>query len=71
MRELVRKLVNDARSGDRVGGDGPQDPLSVLSAETIRLARVATSIHLADVARRFARASGRSGLETVVREPRQ
>ena len=55
MRDLIRELVDNARrSGDRIGVDGTSDAPSKLAAESIRLARMATSIHLADAARLIA-----------------
>ncbi len=52
MRDLIRDLLNNARrSGDRIGVDGTLDKPEKLAAETIRLARLAASIHLAESAR--------------------
>lgn len=55
MRNLIRDMLDNAeRSGDRVGVDGFEIAPTQLAAEMIRLARVATSIHLADSARLLA-----------------
>ena len=52
MREIIRNVLDDARrSGDRIGVDGSQIAPTQLATEIIRLARVATSIHLAEAAR--------------------
>ena len=55
MRDVIAHLINNARrSGDRIGVDGTGDRPTQLAAETIRLARLATSIHLAETARLLA-----------------
>ena len=52
MREIIREVIDDTRrSGDRIGVDGRQIAPTQLATEIIRLARVATSIHLAEAAR--------------------
>ena len=52
MQNVIRDMLDNARrSGDRIGVDGIEIAPTQLAAETIRLARVATSIHLADAAR--------------------
>ena len=52
MRNLAQQLISNAqRSGDRFGVDGMPDPSANLGVEVIRLARLATSIHLAEAAR--------------------
>jgi len=52
VRNLIRDMLDNAkRSGDRVGVDGVEIAPTQLAADMIRLARVATSIHLADAAR--------------------
>lgn len=52
MRDLIAQLLeNSRRSGDRVGVDGPLDEPATPGAEITRLARLATSIHLAESAR--------------------
>jgi hypothetical protein len=49
---VIRDMLDNARrSGDRIGVDGIEIAPTQLAAEIIRLARVATSIHLADAAR--------------------
>jgi hypothetical protein len=54
MRIEIRRLIEDAkRSGDRVGVDGHPDA-TTLGAGITRLARLATSIHLAESAQRIA-----------------
>ena len=69
MRDLVRQLVDDARrSGDRVGVDGrPAAP--TLAADVIRLARVATAIHLADAGAAHAAAASGPEVRLAMREP--
>ena len=55
MRNVIRDLIDNARrSGDRIGVDGEADRPSPLGADTVRLARLATSIHLAETVRRCA-----------------
>ncbi len=55
MRDLVRTIIDNARrSGDRIGVDGAQREPHRLAADSIRLARLATSIHLANAARYMA-----------------
>jgi hypothetical protein len=69
VRNHIRQLIEDARrSGDRVGVDGPHDTPSLLAAETIRLARLATSIHLAEAARQVAASEPASDRSSSVRE---
>ena len=52
MRDHFRKLINEARrSGDRIDVENKQDKMTQLSAEVIRLARLATSVHLSESAR--------------------
>ncbi len=52
MRELVRSVIENAhRSGDRIGVEPPGRASACLAAETIRLARMATSIHLVSFAK--------------------
>ena len=72
MREVIRHLIDDARrSGDRIGVDGKQIASTQVAAELIRLARVATSIHLAESARLIA-GSGPVGDRVLpTREPVQ
>jgi hypothetical protein len=54
VRTEIRHLIEDAkRSGDRIGVDGTPDA-SALGAGIVRLARLATSIHLAESAHRMA-----------------
>ncbi len=51
MRNVIRDMLDNARrSGDRIGVDGIEIAPTRLAADTIRLARVAASIHLADAA---------------------
>ena len=72
MRDLVRELVDDARrSGDRIGVDGALTVPARLAAETIRLARLATSIHLAESVRLHVEPDRGRGRATPVREPVQ
>ena len=55
MRDVTAHLIDNARrSGDRIGVDGTGDTPTQLAAEIIRLARLATSIHLAETARLLA-----------------
>jgi hypothetical protein len=55
VRDVMAHLIDTARrSGDRIGVDGTRDAPTQLAAEVIRLARLATSIHLAETARRLA-----------------
>jgi hypothetical protein len=50
---VIRELVDNARrSGDRIGVDGAADKATLLGADAVRLARLATSIHLAETVRR-------------------
>lgn len=52
MRDHIRKLINEARrSGDRIDVENKQDNITQLSADVIRLARLATSVHLYESAR--------------------
>ncbi len=52
MRDHIRKLINEARrSGDRIDVENKQDNITQLSADVIRLARLATSVHLFESAR--------------------
>jgi hypothetical protein len=52
VRDVTAHLIDNARrSGDRIGVDGTGDTPTQLAAEIIRLARLATSIHLAETAR--------------------
>lgn len=49
MRDTIRHSINRARrSGDRIGVGNTQDRPPSLGAEVIRLARLATSIHMAE-----------------------
>ena len=55
MRDHFRKLINEARrSGDRIDVENKQDKMTQLAAEVIRLARLATSVHLSESVRRKA-----------------
>ena len=70
MRDVIAHLINNARrSGDRIGVDGTRDRATQLAAETIRLARVATSIHLAETARLLAAQEPSVDRALSVREP--
>ena len=52
VRDQLRDMIETARrSGDRIGVDGRTETSATLGAELIRLARLATSIHLAEAAR--------------------
>ena len=52
MRDLAAHLIENARrSGDRIGVDRPLDQPATLGDDVIRLARLATSIHLAHAPR--------------------
>jgi len=69
MRDLVRTVIQNARrSGDRIGVDGEQRGPSRLAADSIRLARLATSIHLADAARLMPGVRGETDRTSLVRE---
>ena len=69
MRELIRELIDDApRSGDRISVEAPASPLAQLATETIRLSRMATSIHLVGSARLIAEASLDRSRATPMRE---
>ncbi len=51
MRKLVRQMIKDAqRSGDRIGVDGKTQSPSQIGTDIVRLARMATAIHLAESA---------------------
>ena len=69
MRDVIRHLIDNARSGDRVGVDGEQIAPLELAAESIRLARLATSIHLAGTAREIAAATPVRDRALSMREP--
>ena len=67
MRELIREAIDNARrSGDRVGVDGT---LARLGTESIRLARLATAIHLVESARLIAGSVNEADRPSPVREP--
>lgn len=69
MRDLARTVIENARrSGDRIGVDGAQHGPSRLAAESIRLARLATSLHLADAARLMARVRPEADRTSLARE---
>ena len=69
MRDLAAHIIRRAqRSGDRIDGDGSTDAAGRLAAEAIRLARVATSIHLAEAARLHAAAGAERDRAVVTRE---
>ncbi len=52
MRSIIRDVIEHARrSEERIGVGGQVSPRARLAAETIRLARVAASIHMARSAR--------------------
>jgi len=71
MRDLVRQVMDNARrSGDRIGVDGQPDALTMIAVEAIRVARVATSLHLADSAWPLA-AERQPDRTCVTREPAQ
>jgi hypothetical protein len=58
MRGHLREMIENARrSGDRIGVDGTEIAPTRLATEIVRLARLATSIHLADSARLTAEAA--------------
>ena len=70
MRDVIAHLINNARrSGDRIGVDGTCDRPTQLAAETIRLARLATSIHLAETARLLAASEPAVDRALSTREP--
>ena len=51
MRDLIKSTVEHAlRSGDRIGVDRPLDMPERLGTDLVRLARLASSIHMADAA---------------------
>ena len=55
MREHIRKMIDQARMPQETQGiDGRQETPLRLASETIRLARLATSVHMTLVARREA-----------------
>ena len=69
MRDEIRQLIDSAqRSGDRIGVDGNCDAPTRLAAETIRLARLAASIHLAESAHLIAQASSAEDRALAERE---
>ena len=69
MRDVMAHLIDTARrSGDRIGVDGTRDAPMQLAAEAIRLARLATSIHLAETARRLAEAEPAADRALSMRE---
>ena len=70
MRNHIRELIDNAqRSGDRVGVDGFLDtPAQQIAADTVRLARLAASIHLADAAWHVAMPDRADELALPVRE---
>jgi hypothetical protein len=70
VRDVIAHLIDNARrSGDRIGVDGACDRPTRLGAETIRLARLATSIHLAETARLLAASEPAADRALSVREP--
>ncbi|MDY7107873.1 MAG: hypothetical protein SYC29_04475 [Planctomycetota bacterium] len=69
MRDVIGHLIDNARrSGDRIGVDGTRDAPTQLGADAIRLARLATSIHLAETARRLAESEPAADRAWSVRE---
>jgi hypothetical protein len=69
MREIIRDVVENARrSEERIGVDGQRSPRARLAAEAIRLARVATSIHLTDSTRLLAAGWSRPDRALITRE---
>ena len=63
MRDHIRKLINEARrSGDRINVENKQDNITQLTAEVIRLARLATSVHLYESAHLRAETGSAPGL---------
>ena len=57
------------RPGDRTGAAGEPTPTEVLATEVIRLARLATSLHLAEQARLLAAAAPEGDREAAPRQP--
>jgi hypothetical protein len=69
VRDVMAHLIDKARrSGDRIGVDGTRDAPTQLGAEVMRLARLATSIHLAETARRLAESEPAKDRALSVRE---
>jgi hypothetical protein len=53
VRDLIRNLVDEALdTGDRVGAEASPVPTAALAAEAIRLACMATTVHVTEAARR-------------------
>lgn len=66
MRKDIRQLACQLeRSGDRIDGIAP--PMQTIGADIVRLARMATSIHLAESVQMHAR----SASDEPMRESRQ
>ena len=55
MRDHIREIINQARrSGDRIDVENKQELKPLLGAGVIRLARLATSVHMTESARLLA-----------------
>ena len=69
MRDIARQVIGNARrSGDRIGVDGEQHEPNRLAADSIRLARLATSIHLTQAAGLMAAVSTEVDRTSLARE---
>ncbi len=73
VRSFVKQIIdNDAnRSGDRIGADGVDPVTGSLGGEILRLARMATTIHLAETIRTSRPAPGHQMIAGAMREPTQ
>ena len=69
MRDYLRMITsNTRRSGDRIDVDGAPNPGAPLGPDLVRLARLATSIHLGTAARQLATVAPDEDRATAMRE---
>ena len=69
MRSAARECIERAtRSGDRIGVEAGRISSQCLAEEMVRIARLATSIHMAQSARALGAGADDGGLTSPVRE---
>ena len=69
MRDHLRRIIfNARRSGDRIDVDGAPTTDAPLGTDLVRLARLATSMHLGSAARHLAVADPLEDRATATRE---